>query len=84
MSQRVIPGGFEPPTFGLGTRCSVRLSYGISRRIEGNTLFGARQRDPDIGNRQSKPPPGGESFGNEPAETLTSQTYRGAPEDAMP
>ncbi len=23
-----IPGRFELPTFGLGNRCSIRLSYG--------------------------------------------------------
>src|SRR5919112_6816228 len=33
VSRVAVPGGLEPPTFGLGNRCSVLLSYGTSRVI---------------------------------------------------
>ncbi len=33
MEDVAVPGGFEHPTFGLGNRCSILLSYGTPHRL---------------------------------------------------
>ena len=38
-----VPGGLEPPTNGLGNRCSVLLSYGTSLRLRPPAAVAKRQ-----------------------------------------